>query len=106
MRHPSSRRRRSSHRQCSLSTKRQSISYNRLLHVEVLEDRRMLAVSFIPHTISTAANGAISVFAADVDSDGDLDVLSASNLDNKIAWHENDGAENFSTHIITHRIKG
>ena len=34
--------------------------------------------SFTPHTISTAADGAVSVFAADVDGDGDLDVLSAS----------------------------
>jgi hypothetical protein len=34
--------------------------------------------SFTPHTISTAAFGATSVFAADLDGDGDLDVLSAS----------------------------
>ena len=39
--------------------------------------------------ISTAANGATSVFAADVDGDGDLDVLSASYRDDKIAWYEN-----------------
>ncbi|MEO2237392.1 MAG: hypothetical protein ABGW95_04015, partial [Candidatus Poseidoniia archaeon] len=30
-----------------------------------------------------------SVFAADVDGDGDMDVLSASGLDHRIAWHEN-----------------
>ena len=34
--------------------------------------------NFAPHTINTAANGALSVFAADVDGDGDIDVLSAS----------------------------
>jgi hypothetical protein len=43
-------------------------------------------------TISTAANYAQSVFAADVDGDGDLDVLSASDHDNKIAWYENIGS--------------
>ena len=46
------------------------------------------------HTISTAANGARSVFAADVDGDSDLDVLSASSIDNKIAWYENLGPAN------------
>jgi hypothetical protein len=50
---------------------------------------------FTPHTISTVADRAISVFAADVDSDGDLDVLSASKDDDKIAWYENDGSKYF-----------
>ncbi|NEQ77123.1 MAG: hypothetical protein F6K23_31400 [Okeania sp. SIO2C9] len=34
--------------------------------------------NFTEQTISTNANGATSVFAADVDGDGDVDVLSAS----------------------------
>jgi hypothetical protein len=36
-----------------------------------------------------------------VDGDGDMDVLSASSGDNKIAWYENDGNANFSSHTIT-----
>jgi hypothetical protein len=47
--------------------------------------------NFTTNTISTNADGAISVHAADVDGDGDLDVLSASYNDNKVAWYENDG---------------
>ena len=39
--------------------------------------------------ITTLADGAESVFAADLDGDGDLDVLSASFNDDKIAWYEN-----------------
>ena len=36
-----------------------------------------------------------SVVLADMDGDGDLDVLSASYFDDKIAWYENtDGAGN------------
>ncbi|MCX5868059.1 MAG: VCBS repeat-containing protein, partial [Proteobacteria bacterium] len=50
-------------------------------------------VPFGPQSvISTAADYAYSVYAADVDGDGDFDVLSASSLDDKIAWYENDGA--------------
>ena len=45
--------------------------------------------------ISTSANSARSVFSADIDGDGDLDVLSASQLDDKIAWYENDGNGSF-----------
>ena len=48
--------------------------------------------TFTARVISTAADGAVSVFAADMDGDGDTDVLSASSRDNKIAWYESDGA--------------
>lgn len=53
--------------------------------------------------ISTFTDGAISVYAEDLDGDGDMDVLSASFSDNKIAWYENtDGLGNFgSQQIIT-----
>ena len=46
---------------------------------------------FTEHWISTAADGALSVFTSDVDGDGDMDVLSASHHDDKIAWYDNDG---------------
>ena len=32
-----------------------------------------------------------SVYATDLDGDGDADVLSASYIDDKIAWYENQG---------------
>ena len=65
-----------------------------------------IEVPFTDHTISTAADIANSVFAADVDSDGDTDVLSASGSERKIAWYENDGSENFTTHTITTAANG
>ena len=46
-------------------------------------------VDFTPHTITTSADYANSVYAVDVDGDGDMDVLSASYVDDKIAWYEN-----------------
>ena len=41
--------------------------------------------------IATDAAGALSVYAADMDGDGDMDIVSASYNDNTIAWYENDG---------------
>ena len=45
-----------------------------------------LELSLRPH------DGARSVYAVDIDNDGDMDMLSASYNDDKIAWYENDGA--------------
>ena len=56
------------------------------------------------HTITTSVSYATSVFSVDIDSDGDMDVLSASEgssmEDDKIAWYENDGSECFTAHNI------
>ena len=58
--------------------------------------------TFVESAISTSADYAHSVYAADVDGDGDMDVLSASRDDDKIAWYENDGSESFTEHVINH----
>ena len=41
--------------------------------------------------VSTTAQGARSVFAADLDDDGDMDVLSANQNDAQVVWHVNEG---------------
>ena len=48
--------------------------------------------SWMATDIATSADGARSVFVADMDGDGDLDIVSASREDDTIAWYENDGA--------------
>ncbi|MCH8922693.1 MAG: VCBS repeat-containing protein, partial [Planctomycetes bacterium] len=55
---------------------------------------------FTAHTISSDVRGATSVYAVDLDGDGDTDVLSASYHDDKIAWYENDGSGGFTAHTI------
>ena len=46
--------------------------------------------------IATSADGARSVFAADIDNDGDMDVISASYVDDAIAWYETAAIPEFS----------
>lgn len=51
--------------------------------------------------ISDVADGANAVFAADLDNDSDLDIISTSSHDNKIAWYENeDGLGTFGDEQI------
>jgi hypothetical protein len=60
-------------------------------------------VQFTTHIITPGAgttDNATYVLAFDVESDGDVDIVSSSWLDNKIAWYENDGNQAFTQHII------
>ena len=50
--------------------------------------------SFTAAIIDTNADSVREITIADMDNDGDLDILSASENDDTIAWYENDGAAN------------
>ncbi|MCH7840765.1 MAG: hypothetical protein IID38_11100, partial [Planctomycetes bacterium] len=54
---------------------------------------RGVDVHFTERVISTSADGVNSVFATDLDTDGDIDVVSASWIDDKIRWYESDGGK-------------
>ncbi len=58
--------------------------------------------------ITSVADSAISVYSADIDGDGDYDVLSASAGDDKIAWYENEnGLGDFGEQqVITQETDG
>jgi hypothetical protein len=55
------------------------------------------------YTIDDAFNGVRSIYSADVDDDGDMDVLGAACLADDIAWWENDGT---GTGWIKHLVDG
>jgi hypothetical protein len=64
------------------------------------------ASSFIEHVIDDSFGRAWSVYATDIDGDGDMDVLGAAIIADDIAWWENDGSEHFSKHIIAGSFDG
>jgi len=63
-------------------------------------------ITFLKHTIDYAFDGAISVYATDVDGDGDVDVLGIADLADDIAWWENDGSQNFTKYTIDGSFSG
>jgi hypothetical protein len=62
--------------------------------------------SFTKHTVDPSFNGAYSVYAEDVDGDGDMDILGAAYSADDIAWYENDGSESFTKHAVDTSFSG
>ena len=67
-----------------------------------------LTPTFTAHVVTSNADGAWSSYAIDMDKDGDIDVLSASIWDDKVAWYENDGSliPVWTEHVITTNANG
>ena len=66
------------------------------------------ADAFTEHDVTTDIRSPDTVFAIDMDIDGDMDVLAISAIENKIAWYENGGtelgenmADVFTEHVIS-----
>ncbi|MCB9159708.1 MAG: VCBS repeat-containing protein [Caldilineaceae bacterium] len=49
--------------------------------------------AFAEHVVTTDAIYARSVYAADLDNDGDMDLMSASQEDDLVRWYQNSGAQ-------------
>jgi hypothetical protein len=64
--------------------------------------------AFVRHLVTNQADYVRSVYAGDLDGDGDIDFISASQADNKVAWYENLGANSrsFQAHVIDNRAAG
>lgn len=60
------------------------------------------------HVVTSSFNGAHSVTAADIDNDGDMDILGAALYAHDIYWWENvDGSgTNWEEHVVNHQFGG
>ena len=56
--------------------------------------------SFSAHTISNSFDHPISIYALDINKDGDNDVIAAFDADDKIVLFENDGNQSFTANLI------
>ena len=65
---------------------------NSILLLSLIASVLVAQPSFTAADIATSADGANSVFVADMDNDGDMDIVSASGADDAISWYENNGA--------------
>ena len=52
-------------------------------------------------TVINATADANNLYFADVDGDGDMDIVTISNGDNEMAWWSNDGSESFTKNTIS-----
>ncbi len=59
--------------------------------------------TFTTHSVTNTLNAVQAVYAADLDGDADGDILSASLIDNTVAWYEN-VAGVFTKHVISNTV--
>jgi hypothetical protein len=64
------------------------------------DGQQNFTVHVLEKDLNTSGNGVLSIASADLDGDGDIDFISAASERYSIAWHENDGQQNFTTHAI------
>jgi CSLREA domain-containing protein len=77
-------------------------------HVAWWENANGDGTSWTAHSVDGTFPGAISVYAADVDGDGDVDVLGAANTADDIAWWENTNGDGsaWTEHTVDGTFEG
>jgi parallel beta-helix repeat protein len=61
--------------------------------------------TFTQHFIDTTVNAQVTnnvetTQGADIDGDGDIDIIAALDVDTDFVWYENDGSQNFTKHVF------
>jgi FG-GAP-like repeat/Secretion system C-terminal sorting domain len=65
-------------------------------------------LEWVEHTLATDFNRAYSVYASDVDGDGDMDIIGAAYTDDDVAWWENTdgGGQEWEVHEVDYHYNG
>ena len=76
-----------------------------ILFFPILLNAQIQETTFVSHPIiSNGVFGSINSVSIDIDDDDDMDVVGTGYGANLLAWYENDGAQNFTQHIIDSSI--
>ncbi len=72
------------------------------------ENRDGSALNWALRVLTRAMDGARHIYAADLDGDGDTDIVAAAERNNTIAWYENKrgGPAAFVEHVISNKATG
>ena len=62
--------------------------------------------TFTDNTIDGNLNGVSSIFTADLDQDGDIDVIAPAYQGSNLVWYQNNGSQSFSMYTIDNSLTG
>ena len=62
--------------------------------------------TFTDNTIDGNLNGVTSIFTADLDQDGDIDVIAPAYQGSNLVWYQNNGSQSFSMYTIDNSLTG
>jgi hypothetical protein len=57
--------------------------------------------NFTDYILTYASGGAFTAFPIDLDSDGDIDIVTAGSTSGEVYWYRNNGLQNFTKVVIT-----
>ena len=77
-----------------------------LLFVPIFSPVHSIEIGFTEHTIAENLDQTMSVYAKDIDSDGDVDIIGCAYGSNLVAWWENDGNQHFTMHLLSDQFDG
>ena len=62
--------------------------------------------TFTDNTIDGNLNGVTSIFTADLDQDGDIDVIAPAHQGSNLCWYQNNGSQSFTKYTIDNALTG
>jgi hypothetical protein len=77
-----------------------------IVSASVMINQAAAQINWTEHDIDINLNGAWGLDVADMDGDGDIDLVACSMVSDDVAWYENDGFQNFTKYLIAGNFNG